>query len=352
MVNQSQKPSIPHKIEHSSGRETQSSAVDKIIGARVDTIKEILFRSETILIILIFFLMSITGIISPRFVKSANLIVLLKQSSYLVFPTLGQAIVLLTGGFDLSIGPLVSLISICSTMIMTSLNINPEAAILMGFSVGLLVGLIIGLTNGVLVALFRVNPLIVTLATGSVAGGLALILSGGSPVFNLPDQLNSLFGSSEIVYIPVPAIIATIITLIVYIFLTRTRQGKYLYAIGGNEEAARVAGIPTKFYLVIAYTMSAILAVIGGFLLTARVNSGEPNLGGALSLQCLAAAVLGGVSLKGGEGTALGAVLGAFFMILLGNAMDLLHVGTYSQMLALGLVLIGATVLDRIVHKE
>jgi len=340
MANQIQKASISLDKEPSAGKEAQSLT------------KETLFRSETILIILILFLMVITGIISPRFLKLANLTVLLKQSSYLVFPTLGQSIVLLTGGFDLSIGPLVSLVSICSTMIMTSLNINPEVAILVGFSVGLLVGLIIGLTNGVLVAVFRVNPLIVTLATGSMAAGLALIVSGGSPVFNLPDQLNLLFGSSEIAYIPVPAIVATIMTLIVYIFLTRTRQGKYLYAIGGNEEAARVAGIPTKFYLVIAYMMSAILAVIGGFLLTARVNSGEPNLGGALSLQCLAAAVLGGVSLKGGEGTALGAILGAFFMILLGNAMDLLHVGTYSQMLALGLVLIGATVLDRIVHKE
>lgn len=344
--------SIALDIEAKSREEIGSSLPEKTNNARASAIKEVLLRSETILIMLILLLMTVTGIIAPRFLKPGNLIVLMKQSSYLVFPALGQAIVLLTGGFDLSIGPLVSLISICSTMTMTTLNINPDVAILIGFGVGLMAGFIIGFTNGMLVSVFGVNPLIVTLATGSGAAGLAFILSGGSPVFNLPDRFNSLLGSSTIAHIPVPAIIAIIIAMIIYIFLTRTRQGKYLYAIGGNEEAARTAGIPTKFYLVVAYMMSSILAVIGGFLLTARVNSGEPNLGGALSLQCLAAAVLGGVSLKGGEGTAVGAVLGAFFMILLGNAMDLLQVGTYSQMLALGLVLIGATLLDRFVHKE
>ena len=352
MPDQSQTTAIQPQVVAMADESGCGSAPDGDSFARKNRLKEILFRSESILIFLILALMLVTGIMAPRFLKAGNLLVLLKQSSYLVIPALGQTMVLLTGGFDLSIGPLVSLVSICSTLAMTSLGVSPGLAILIGFGAGLVAGLLVGLVNGVVVAVFRVNPLIVTLATGSLAAGMALILSGGSPVFNLPDSLNTVFGRSEIAHIPSPAIIAAVMAIFIYIFLTRTRHGAYLYAIGGNEEAARVAGIPIRKYLIAAYMMSALMGVIAGFLLTARVNSGEPNLGGQLSLQCLAAAVLGGVSLKGGEGTALGAILGAFFMILLGNAMDLMHVGTYSQMLALGVVLIGATVLDKVIHKE
>jgi len=188
---------------------------------------------------------------------------------------------------------------------------------------------------------------VVTLGMMSVAQGLALLISGGVPIFNLPDEFNGYLGIGMIGGIPVPLIVAAVIVVVTFVMLTRTRIGRYFYALGGNEEAARLSGIPVKFYSCLAYILCGTLAGITGVMLTARVASGEPNLGAQLPLESIAAAVIGGVSLRGGEGSIIGAIFGAVLIVLIRNGMDLINISSYVQMIVMGCLLIFAVVMDQ-----
>jgi len=292
---------------------------------------------------------------SSQFLTGQNIVNVARQSVYLVLVSLGQMIVLLTGGFDLAVGTTIALTSVIAAMIMISVMAAIPHSVGLIIAAGCLgamaVALLIGLINGTGVAVFGVSPFIMTLGVQSVCAGVALFLTGGVPVTGFPHAFGDTFAFARIFGVPVTVAVAVVAIAVVAIFLYGTRFGRHLYAVGGNVKAAKLSGINTTATLVIAYAASALLASIDGLLLTARVESGEANLGGTIALQSIAACVIGGVSLRGGIGRVEGVVLGAFFIVLIQNGMDLMQIGSYMQMVLLGVLLIMAVIVDQIRYR-
>ena len=292
---------------------------------------------------------------SSQFLTAQNIVNVARQSVYLVLVSLGQMIVLLTGGFDLAVGTTIALTSVISAMIMLSVMAAVPDSVGLIIAAGCLgamaVALLIGLINGTGVAVFGVSPFIMTLGVQSVCAGVALFLTGGVPVTGFPHAFGDIFAFGRIFGVPITVAIAIVAILVVMVFLYGTRFGRHLYAVGGNVKAAKLSGINTTATLLIAYAASALLASIDGLLLTARVESGEANLGGTVALQSIAACVIGGVSLRGGIGRAEGVVLGAFFIVLIQNGMDLMQIGSYMQMVLLGVLLIMAVIVDQVRYR-
>jgi ribose transport system permease protein len=290
----------------------------------------------------------IFAIWEPRFLSGGNIFNVSRASTYLIMVTLAQMICLLTAGLDLSIGGAITLISVVGSSAMVALAPLGGYGILVGFLVGIGVGVGVGAFNGFCTAFFRISPFLVTLGTMSVTHGITLILSrGGNPVFGIPKAFVSIFGVGRTWGIPNPVLVTAALIALVYFVLYWTRFGRYIYALGGNPEAAFVMGIPVAWYTFLAYTFAGGLVGLTGMMLTARVGSGEPTLGLEMPLLSIAAAVLGGISLFGGEGKLYGAVLGAITIMLLRNGMDILNISSFVQMVAMGLILIGVVAADR-----
>jgi ribose/xylose/arabinose/galactoside ABC-type transport system permease subunit len=287
-----------------------------------------------------------------RFYGTANLTNVLRQSTYLIIVTLGQALVLISGGFDLSVGAVIAVTSVVSARYMSShyaANPNSElSSVLVGVGFGLLVGVVFGLVNGIGVARFKVSPFIMTLGMASVGSGFALYYTGGSPVSGMPPLFTREIGTGRWFEIPVPVYAALVAMILVLFLVGSTSWGRYLYAIGGNTKAAYLSGIPVGVYTASVYVMCSLLAAVAGLLLTARTSSGEPNLGGQYPLESITAAVIGGISLRGGEGRIMGAVLGALFITILTNGMNLIRMESYFQTMAIGVILILAVVFDQL----
>ena len=288
----------------------------------------------------------------PRVLSLRNVVNVLNQSSYLFVFACAQMMVILTRGFDLSLGAAVSTVSVASALAMTGLAKagSPDAVVVAaGLAAGLGVGGLVGLFNGGFVSGLAINPFVVTLGSLNICLGLSTTISGGSPVFNVPDVFSRLFYNGVLIPgVSIPITIAIVIAAALYFLLNHTTFGRSLYIIGNNPRAARVAGLPSRRYLFMAYLACSLLAAFGGLMLTARTGSGEPNLGGSLMLESIAAAVIGGVSLQGGVGGVGAVVLGALFVTMLSNSMDLLEVGGYIQQILLGCVIILAIFLDRL----
>ena len=292
---------------------------------------------------------------SKQFLTSENIVNVARQSVYLVLVSLGQMIVLLTGGFDLAVGTTIALTSVLSGIIMTSVApAMPDAVvwiIVAGCLGAMAMALVIGLINGTGVAVFGVSPFIMTLGVQSAGAGIALFLTGGVPVTGFPHAFGDTFGFGRLFGVPVPVAVAVVAIVIVAIFLYGTRFGRHVYAVGGNVKAAKLSGVNTTRTLLIAYGASALLASLAGLLLTARTESGEPNLGGSIALESIAACVIGGVSLRGGIGRVESVVLGAFFIVLVENGMNLMQIGSYMQMVLLGVLLILAVIVDQFRYR-
>jgi ribose transport system permease protein len=290
--------------------------------------------------------------VEPRVLSSRNIVNILIQSSYLVVFASAQMVVILTRGFDLSLGTSVSAISVASALVTTGLDIGgspPWVIITGGLVAGLGFGLLVGLFNGLFVAWLGINPFVVTLGSLNICLGLATTISGGRPVFNVPDAFSSfLYDGKLIPGVPLPLTLAILVCVFLYFLLEHTVFGRSLYLIGNSPRAAYLAGLPSRRYLTLAYVTCGLLAAFGSLMLTARTGSGEPNLGGSLMLESIAAAVIGGVSLQGGVGGIVPVILGSVFVTMLSNAMNLLEVGGYVQQILLGCVIIGAIFLDRI----
>jgi ribose transport system permease protein len=308
--------------------------------------------------VLPFFLVAaliIFTVASRQFLTLDNITNVARQSVYLVLVSLGQMLVLVTGGFDLAVGTSIALTSVVSAMTMVYFAAQfPELvwlAIILGMLAGLAAALAIGTLNGLGVAQFGVSPFIMTLGVQSVGAGIALFLTGGVPIGNLPYDFGEFFGFGRVFGVPVPVLIALVAIAFMWILMNRTRTGARIYAIGGNIKAANLSGINTKRTLFIAYIVCALLASIAGLLLTARVESGETNLGGTIALESIAACVIAGVSLRGGIGRVESVVLGAFFIVLVQNGMNLMQIGSYMQMVLLGGLLILAVVIDQFRYR-
>lgn len=294
-------------------------------------------------------------ILSSKFLTGQNLINVARQSVYLVLVSMGQMLVLISGGFDLSVGTAIALTSVVSALGMVWFaGIFPDAiwlVILLGAFMGFAAAMAVGLINGIGVAYFDVSPFIMTLGVSSVGAGLALFLTGGVPVSNLPFAFGDTFGFGRVLGVPVPVIIAAICIIVMWMFMSRTRLGTQVYAVGGNIKAARLSAINTKKTLVMAYVICALIASLTGLLLTARVESGEANLGSTIALESIAACVIAGVSLRGGIGRVENVVLGAFFIVLVQNGMNLAQVSSYMQMVLLGALLILAVIFDQMRYR-
>lgn len=288
---------------------------------------------------------------NERFLSQANLMNMLQQSVFLLLIALGQMLVLISGGFDLSVGSNVALTSIISAKAMVAVSIllpdAPYLAVAAGACAMIGVGVFAGLANGIGVSFLKVNPFIVTLATASIFQGITLVVSQGLQVSGLPAPFVYGIGSGRVAGIPISVLLMLPAVIAVFVAVGRARYGRYLFTVGSNPKAAIVAGISVARTLLWTYLFCGMITALAGFLLTARVSSGEPLLGGEFALKSITAAVIGGCSLRGGQGSVGGTILGVVFITVLANGMDLMRIGSNFQMIVLGVVLIGAVLLDR-----
>ena len=288
------------------------------------------------------------ALVDASVLSARNLRNILVQTSYTTVFACAQMFVILVRGFDLSLGAGVSLISVVAALVTTSLLDAAPAgpAVAAGIAAAIATGVLLGLFNGACTAWLGVNPFVVTLGSMNIAFGLASMVSGGRPVFGVPDAFSDLL-YGEAFGLPIPVLIAVGICLLSHWLLSSTVYGRAVYLMGSNQRAAYVAGIPTRRFLVLTYVIASLLVTLGALMLTARTGSGEPSLGASLLLPSIAAAVIGGISLQGGTGGVLNAVLGALFMSVLSNGMNVIKVNGYLQDIALGAVILGALCLDR-----
>jgi ribose transport system permease protein len=289
--------------------------------------------------------------VEPRVLSSGNLVNILIQGSYLVVFASAQMMVIITRGFDLSLGTCVSAVSVIAALAMTGAfaggGETTGFAIAMGIAFGLGMGLLVGLFNGFAVAFLGVNPFVATLGSLNICLGIATMASDGRPVFNVPREFSTLVYNGSLLGVPAPLVLAAGLLAGLYFLLNHTVYGRALYIIGGNPQAAAVAGLPSRRYLLLAYVSCSLIAALGALMLTGRTGSGEPNLGGNLTLESIAAAVIGGVSLRGGIGGVQSVILGALFVTVLSNGMNLTRIDGNVQMIVLGCVIILAVFLDR-----
>lgn len=278
---------------------------------------------------------------SPHFLTWPNLITVARQISLNGILAVGVTFVLLTGGVDLSLGSVVALTGVVAA----SFAHPGDYPLFVPIAMGILVGMGCGATNGLIITRGRVAPFIVTLGMMTVARGLALVISGGRPVSNMSPALTRLGG--DCFGLPIPVLVLGGSAAFAWLFLNNIRLGRYIYACGGNEAAARTAGINVGLVKWFAYTVCGAMSGLAGVLLAARITTGQPNAGIAYELDAIAAAVIGGISLSGGIGSIRGTLLGAALMGVINNGLDLLNVSSYYQLIIKGAIIVGAVWLDR-----
>ena len=286
----------------------------------------------------------------PNFLKADNLLNIANQIAVIAIIAIGMTLVIITAGIDLSVGSLIALSAVVSTLLIRNFagaeNASPFGMIVSCLS-GIAVCAGVGCFSGVMVSVFRIPAFIVTLAMMLVASGLAYIFAKGQSVYQVPDSFVWL-GRGADLRIPNAVLLVVVLYAIGHVVMTRMTVGRYIYAVGGNSEAARLSGVPIKRILILVYTLSGALAGLGGIIMASQLKSGSPTYGAMYELYVIAAVVVGGTSLAGGEGKVLGTLIGALIIAVIQNGMNLTDVESYSQKVALGLVILGAVLLDRL----
>ncbi|MFB2551854.1 ABC transporter permease [Ensifer soli] len=297
-----------------------------------------------------------TALMEPRFLNRLNITNLLRNVSFLALPSLAQMLVMTTGGFDLSVGAVLAVSSVVTAMIM--LVAGPMfpgmdlLVILMALGGAVSVGVAVGLVNGLLIARFGLSPFMVTLAVTSGLMGLALYYTQGIPIYGVLDSFSNGIGRGQVLGLPMVLAIALVVLAAIILLQRRTVLGRHIYAVGSDARSARLSGVPVRRTLVVTYVMASVLAAFAGFLMTSRLGSGQATIGGTLALESIAAAVIGGVSLRGGVGRAEHVFMAALFLTVIANAMNLLQIDSKYQTLMLGAVLIGALSLERLLLRK
>lgn len=286
-----------------------------------------------------------------RFLSSLNIFNVARQSTFLIMIAMGQMIVLLTAGLDLSVGAVVGFAGVVAALILKAvIAAFPDAIILasfLAFGGGVLAGMAVGLVNGIGVAVLNVPPFMMTLGTMTSLVGIALSMTKGLPVTQIPDDFQRFLGYGRVLGMA-PAMLFTIVLFIaIWLLLNRTTVGRYFYAVGSNIRAAQLSGINTRRQLILAYLLCSAMSAVVGVLFLARTGSAEALNGSSFGLQAVAACVIAGVSLFGGAGKVRDVVLGAIFIIILTNGMNLIRVESYAQQIVLGAILILALVADQ-----
>jgi ribose transport system permease protein len=281
-------------------------------------------------------LCAVMALLTSRFLSPLNLTNILVQSSIMAVIAMGMTFVIVGGGFDLSVGSAVALSGCIAAMVMVKLGI------LAGVIAGIAAGAAVGLANGLVVAMLRVNPFIATLGSMVLVRGVVYIITGGAPVSGEDGLPGALFGIHYLVW--VPALLLGALSALLYL----TPYGRRVYATGGNKEAAYLSGVAVQRIIASTYIWCGALAGVAGVMLAARLQSGQPTAGEFYELTAIAAVVLGGASLQGGEGMLYKSVIGVFIMIVLGNGLNLLNVDSYWQRVAVGAVIVAAAAADRL----
>jgi ribose transport system permease protein len=289
------------------------------------------------------FIIIILSLLSPSFLDISNILNVLRQVSVNALIAFGMTLVILTGGIDLSVGSMLALGS-AITALFLSQGMSPFLAIVLG----LVAGGLMGALNGIIITQGKVAPFIATLATMTIFRGLTLVLTDGRPITGLSDSMFFKYiGQGYIWWIPLPVIWMLIAFIIIYFILRKTVFGRSIYAIGGNEEASILSGLKTVKTKIWVYTLTGILSVFAGLILTSRLNSAQPNAGMSYELDAIAAVVLGGTSLSGGRGWVFGTLIGALIIGVLNNGLNLLNVSPFFQQVVKGGVILLAVLIDR-----
>lgn len=279
---------------------------------------------------------------TPYFFTTQNMVIVLRQVSINGILAIGVTFVIIAGGIDLSLGSVIAL-----TGVVAASFAHPGSyALIVPLCLGLLTGVAIGVINGLTITVGKVAPFIVTLGMMTIGRGLALVLSNGRPVTNLSPGFNFI-GGGDIVGVPVPILLFALVIIMASVILKYTRIGRYIYAVGGNENAAKASGIRVNRVKIFAYVMCSGLAGLAGIVLASRITTGQPNAGIAYELDAIAAVVIGGTSLLGGRGSVAGTVIGVLIIGVINNGLDLLNVTSYYQQIIKGIIIIGAVLLDR-----
>ena len=288
----------------------------------------------------------ILWILTPYFLTVSNLLNIAQQTSINAIIAVGMTFVIITAGIDLSVGSILAFSGVVFASVLQA-----KFPLLMAIFIGLSVGLLCGLVNGFLITLGKLPPFISTLGMMSVARGAALLFSGGRPISGFPEDFR-LLATGEFLHIPTPVIVMILVYIIAHFVLTRTKLGRYTYAIGGNEEAALLSGVNVKFYKTAVYGLCGALSGLAAIILTARLNSAQPIAGIMYELDAIAATVIGGTSLMGGEGRVIGTLIGALIMGVLRNGLNLLGVSSFIQQIVIGSVIIIAVLVDMALKKQ
>lgn len=317
--------------------------------------KQTLSRFQSL--IALFILCIIISLLSDKFLTATNLWNVMRQISVNICISVGMTLVVLTAGIDLSVG---SILALCGAITAGLLKNGIEISsynLYVGFTMpgaivtGLLAGSLLGYFNGWTITKFKVPPFVATLAMLTIARGLTMLWTKGFPISNLGENFAWL-GTGWFVGIPLPVWISGIIVFIATIITNKTKLGRYIYAIGGNENAATLSGINIKKIKIAVYTIAGMLAAIGGILVTSRLDAAQPNAGTGYELDSIAAVVIGGTSLSGGRGSVLGTVLGAIIIGVLNNGLVLLNVSPFWQQVVKGFVILIAVVIDKMNSKN
>jgi len=286
-------------------------------------------------------LCAVLAFVSPNFLNNYNLTVVIRQASFVGLVALGQTLVLLLGGIDLSLGACASFSAIVGCLMLKSAGIHPWLVI----PLTALFGLSLGLMNGLFIAYLRLNPFIVTLASGAIFGGMTLVITKGYPIRPLGPGF-TVFGQGELLAIPLPVAIFLGAAAILVWMLALTPFGRNIYAIGGNRDAAVLVGIPVARVEMCAYGLAGMFAALAGILYASRMDSGQPAVGEGWLMGAITAAILGGTSLKGGQGTILGTVFGTLLMAVVSNGLSLLNVSGYWERVVVGAIVLIAVLTD------
>ncbi|MCM5553840.1 ABC transporter permease [Pleomorphomonas sp. NRK KF1] len=316
------------------------SPTDGADGSSLRAPRTLALRDAGTLIGLVVILL-VFALLAPGFISERNLLNILQQSSLNACLALGMTLVIVSGGIDLSVGPTAALSAVISGSLLLA-GVPVPLAILAGLMLGALCGLI----NGVLVAVVGLQPFIVTLGTLSTYRALALIYTGGNPVLGIPASYRAIFNGT-VFGVPSPILIVAVVAIVAWVLLKKTPLGEYLLAVGGNEEAAYIAGVPIALTKIAAYVISGFLAALTASILIGRLGAAEPILGNLWELDAIAASAIGGASLMGGKGSIIGTLLGAIILGAMRNGLTLMNVQAFYQLLATGLIILVAMIIDR-----
>lgn len=303
--------------------------------------------SQVFVYLILLFVIVFFSIMSQSFMTSRNILNICRQVSMIGICSVGMTMVLLTGGIDISVGSIIALSGVVAAKLIAE-NMWP---IFPAMVVGVVIGVICGIISGAMVAKFDVPALIATLAMQSIARGIAFILTQGIPVYGLPEQIRVL-GQGYFLNIPIPVYIMVLMFFIGWWLLEQTTFGRHVYAIGGNEEVARLSGINVMMRKLQIYAFSGFFAGLSGIIMLSRVNSGQPNTSEGFEMDVITAAVLGGVSVAGGQGKIVNVIAGVLIMGMLGNGMTMMNLDEYWQWVTRGAVLLFAVAFDNWSRKR